>query len=134
MVRCRMVSAALLGLLVIGPTRAGDTSLARDVQPVFDRQCVACHLYESAQGGLVLEAGEAHAATVGVPSSEAKLPRVEPGNPDGSYLVHKLRGTHLSVGGNGAQMPFNADTGRGGLPSDELRLIEAWVRAGAPDN
>lgn len=123
-----------VALLCAGAAQADGISLTRDVQPVFDRHCVACHLYESAQGGLILEAGEAHGATVGIPSSEAKLPRVAPGDPNGSYLVHKLRGTHLTVGGNGAAMPFNADTGSSGLPDDERRLIEAWIRAGAPDN
>ena len=82
----------------------------------------------------MLEAGETHRATVGVPSSEAPLPRVAPGDPERSYLIHKLRGTHLKAGGSGAPMPFNADTGGNGLAKEERELIEAWVRAGAADN
>lgn len=124
--------ALLLGAPVVSTQEP--VSLARDVQPILDRHCVACHLYESPQGGLLLEAGDTHAATVAVPSTQAPLPRVAPGDPERSYLVHKLRGTHVQVGGSGAPMPFNADTGSNGLASDELQVIEAWIRAGAPDN
>lgn len=134
MVGRRRLSAASLGLLVLGPAQADGVSLARDVQPIFDRQCVTCHLYESPQGGLILEAGDTHAQTVGVPSTDSKLPRVSPGDPERSYLMYKLRGTQLAVGGKGAQMPFNAETGSSKLPKDELDLIEAWIRAGAPNN
>lgn len=134
MVGRRRFSAASLGLLVLSPAQANAVSLARDVQPIFDRQCVTCHLYESPQGDLTLEAGDTHAQTVGVPSTASKLPRVSPGDPERSYLIYKLRGTHLAVGGKGAQMPFNADTGSSGLPKDELDLVEAWIRSGAPDN
>ena len=135
MIGTRRRVAALLGsALWISGVSAGEVSLARDVQPILDRHCVACHLYESQQGGLMLEAGETHAATVGVPSTQSKLPRIAPGNPERSYLIHKLRGTHLKAGGSGAPMPFNADTGGNGLAKDELDLIEAWVRAGASNN
>jgi hypothetical protein len=134
-ISARQRAAALLGsALWMGIGSAGEVSLARDVQPILDRHCVACHLVESQQGGLLLEAGETHRATVGVPSSEAPLPRVAPGDPERSYLIQKLRGTHLKVGGSGAPMPFNADTGGNGLAKDERELIEAWVRAGAADN
>lgn len=131
----RSCIAALLGAVLGLPrVQAGEVSLSRDVQPILDRHCVACHLYESPQGGLSLEAGDAHGATVGVASSEAPLPRITPGDPARSYLVHKLRGTQARVGGSGAAMPFNADTGGSGLPREELELIERWIRAGAPDN
>lgn len=124
--------ALLLGAPVVSAQEP--VSLSRDVQPILDRHCVACHLYESPQGGLLLEAGDTHAATVNVPSTQAPLPRVAPGDPERSYLVHKLRGTHVQVGGSGAPMPFNAETGSNGLATDERRVIEAWIRAGAPDN
>ena len=135
MVAGRSSITALLGVAVgLSCAYADEVSLARDVQPILDRHCVACHLYESPQGGLSLEAGDTHGATVGVPSSEAPLPRIAPGDPERSYLVHKLRGTQASVGGSGARMPFNADTGGNGLAADELDAIERWIRAGAPDN
>ncbi len=131
----RRLWPALALVLCMPPASAqAPVSLSRDVQPILDRYCVACHLYESPQGGLLLEAGDTHAATVDVPSTQAPLPRVAPGDPERSYLVHKLRGTQLQVGGSGAPMPFNADTGTSGLATDELEVIEAWIRAGAPDN
>jgi hypothetical protein len=132
--RRRLVVALLVGLLGCANARAGEVSLSRDVQPILDRHCVACHLVESPQGGLSLEAGDTHGATVGVASSEAPLPRIAPGDVARSYLVHKLRGTQASVGGSGMRMPFNADTGGNGLAADELDTIERWIRSGAPDN
>jgi len=51
---------------------------------------------------------------------------VEPGHPERSYLVHKLRGTQLEAGGMGQPMPLESP-----LASDELALIEGWIRQGA---
>nr|AMK59267.1 hypothetical protein Saro_3541 [uncultured bacterium UPO47] len=128
------IAAWLGAALGFSYAHADAVSLSRDVQPILDRHCVACHLYESPQGSLSLEAGDTWGATVGVASSQAPLPRITPGDPARSYLVHKLRGTQARVGGSGAAMPFNADTGSSGLPREELELIERWIRAGAPDN
>jgi hypothetical protein len=48
--------------------------------------------------------------------------RVEPGNPDASFLVDKLRDRNVST-----QMPLGADP----LSEDEIAAIEAWIQAGA---
>ncbi len=53
--------------------------------------------------------------------------RVTPGQPDNSYLVHKVQNTHLDVGGSGFQMPI----GRSPLTQTEIDLIRAWISAGA---
>lgn len=114
---------------------AADTpSLAFDIQPVLDVHCVQCHLYESQQGGLMLEQGEAHAELVDAPSTQAPMPRVVPGDPDASYLMHKLRGTHLQAGGSGLRMPFGGEAGGSTLGAAQIELIADWIRAGAPDN
>jgi hypothetical protein len=66
-------------------------------------------------------------ALVGVPSVQVpSLMRVAPGDAESSYLLHKLRGTHVSVGGSGNAMPpylVLADT--------ELAQFSAWIDAGA---
>ena len=61
---------------------------------------------------------------VGVASIEVPtIPRVAPGDPDGSYLVQKLEGT-ASVGG---QMPL------GGTPLDQAVIdnVRTWILNGA---
>lgn len=125
--------AGLIALTAALPAVAAP-SLERDVQPLFDTYCVACHLLESAQAGLVLEAEESHAALVGVPSTQAPMARVTGGEPDRSYLLLKLRGTHLDAGGSGARMPFAAEGGGMHLSPAQIQTIEAWVRAGAQDD
>ncbi len=101
----------------------------RDVQPIFDANCVACHQTGGAQGNLVLEAGEAYRAIVSRPSSEGRLLRVSPGRPDQSYLYHKVNGTHLRVGGSGERMPTT-----GPLDRNSIGIIRNWISQGAnPD-
>ncbi len=56
--------------------------------------------------------------------------RVTPNQPDNSYLVHKVQGTHLDEGGVGDRMP----EGRAPLSQAEIDLIRAWVQAGAKSN
>lgn len=104
-----------------------------DVQPLYDSYCVSCHMLESAQGGLVLEQGEAHSQLVGVPSTQIEMARVTPGDPERSYLLHKLRGTHLKVGGSGLPMPYGAEVSAG-MSAAAIALIERWVAEGASDN
>ncbi len=56
--------------------------------------------------------------------------RVTPNQPDNSYLVHKVQGTHLDVGGSGSRMPL----GRSPLSQSDIDLIRAWIQAGAQSN
>ena len=66
------------------------------------------------------------AASTQVPSMD----RVEPGDSTASYFMHKLDGTHASVGGSGEQMP------RSGCCLDQAVRddIRAWIDAGANNN
>lgn len=74
----------------------------------------------------------AYRGLVGAPSTESPLLRVAPGKPDQSYLMHKLQGTHLSVGGSGDPMP-KTDPPRLLEPA-QLALFKSWIEAGAPNN
>ena len=109
-----------------------EATFAADVQPIFTANCAlsGCHLPPDPQQGMDLSAGEAYANTVNVPSMESSLDRIEPGDPEASYLVHKIRGTQSSVGGSGVQMPATGTP----LPTATINVIRSWVRAGAQNN
>lgn len=95
---------------------------------VFTPVCSPCHSGAGAPQGLRLDADNSYAALVGVPSSEVPgLLRVEPGDPDSSYLVQKLEG-RASVGG---RMPLNQPA----LPEATILVIRQWIQDGAlPDS
>ncbi len=89
---------------------------------VFTPSCAAsgCHTGDSPPEGLRLDAGFSFDNLVDVPSSEVpELLRVEPGNPDDSYLVQKIEG-NADVG---ARMPL------GGPPLDQDLIddIREWI-------
>lgn len=91
---------------------------------VFTPSCTGCHAGAAAPLGLRLEEGVAYAMLVNAPSSEVpSLLRVEPGNPDDSYLVQKLEGT-ASVGG---RMPLDGAA----LPQATIDVIRQWIIDGA---
>lgn len=112
-----------------GSSTAPGASLTKDVQPVFNANCVVCH-QGAGQAGLSLEPGLAYNNLVNVKSTESPLMRVSPGAPDKSYLINKLLGNQAQAGGSGAQMPFNAPA----LPQAQISLIQQWITLGAPNN
>jgi hypothetical protein len=62
-------------------------------------------------------------------SQQSSLDLVHPGAADLSYLVHKLRGSQLSMHGSGARMPLD-----GSLEASGLEAIISWIESGARDN
>jgi len=91
---------------------------------VFTPICTQCHIGASAPQGLRLDAANSYAMLVNVNSNEVPtLKRVNPGNPDQSYIVHKIQGNQ-AVGG---RMPL----GQAQLPQDRIDLIRQWIAAGA---
>lgn len=101
-----------------------------DIQPIFTRNCAfsGCHGGVSPQLGQHLGAGQAYGSIVNVPSVERPgFNRVTPGLPDSSYLVHKIQGTHLVVGGVGGRMPLNNTP----LSQAQIDSIRAWITDGA---
>ncbi len=79
---------------------------------------------------MALVPGKAYSHLVGVPATELDMQRVEPFQPDNSYLIHKLQGTHLEVGGSGVRMPFHQPPLKAGL----IEKFRLWIAAGAADN
>lgn len=55
---------------------------------------------------------------------------VEPGKPDVSYGLHKLKGSQASVGGKGGAMPF----GEPRAARERVDALERWIGNGALDN
>lgn len=96
---------------------------------VFSASCTQCHAGSGAPQGLDLSQGNAYSNLVNVASNEVPdLLLVDPGNPDDSYLMIKLRGGDRMAEGT-SKMPLG-----GSLSSDEIDLVSRWIADGAPDN
>jgi len=105
-------------------------TLSGDVQPIFTSTCAlsGCHAGTNPQLDMNLSEGQTFANVVNVPAMElATMNRVTPGQPNSSYLVHKVQGTHLDEGGSGFQMPIGGSP----LTQTQIDLIRAWIAAGA---
>jgi hypothetical protein len=105
-------------------------TFAGHVQPIFTANCAPCHV-GSTSGGLSLSVGASYSNLVNVPSQALpSMNRIKPNDPQNSYLLHKIKGTQGTIGGSGSQMPLN----RSPLLATDIKTIEDWVNAGAPNN
>ena len=121
-------------------------SHAVDIQPIWDASCRGddgeCH----APGGawaIPDLSDDAYGDVVDVMAIQplvngANLAYVEPGEPDQSYVLLKIRGSHLEAKGSGQQMPCAAVTpdlacsgAAPGLGEEEVAMIERWIAGGA---
>ncbi len=106
-------------------------TLAEIQASVFGPRCSGCHsgpTSSSLPSGMDLStANDSHAALVNVPSLQVAQDRVEPGDPDNSYLIRKLEG---DAGIAGSRMP------QGGpfLDQETVDMIRQWISDGAPNN
>lgn len=67
-------------------------------------------------------------ALVSAPSEDVPtMSLVEPDSLDDSYMWHKIKGTHVSVGGSGVSMPKGTKT----VSASEVSDIEQWILDGA---
>lgn len=104
-------------------------SFATDINEIFQRRgCSSGACHGNNAGGLTLTADAAanFAAIVGVQAQAEDFLRIDPGDPDDSYIVIKVEGRQ-SVG---QRMP------RGQSPLDAIDLtnIRNWISNGAPNN
>jgi len=116
------------------PSSPGTTAngpITADLQSIQDNVftpiCSVCHQGASAPEGLQLDAAHSYNMLVGMPSVEQpNLLRVKPGDPDDSYMVHKIEGL---PGIDGGQMPL----GETPLPQATIDAIRQWITNGAPN-
>jgi len=93
--------------------------------------CTNCHsnLGRNPSGGMNLLSGISYANLVGVASTgKPGAIRVIPGDPDNSYIIHKLEGRSDIIG---VRMP----RGNGPYLTDgQILVIKRWIANGAPNN
>ncbi|MCY1007223.1 hypothetical protein OV079_16995 [Nannocystis pusilla] len=102
---------------------------AAHIQPIWDAHCVVgCHTPGGTSAAWVVLSDNAFASLVERPALELpQMMRVAPGDLDGSYLWHKVNGTHIEAGGSGVSMPpAFADA----LSTDDLDTISQWIAQG----
>jgi hypothetical protein len=112
------------------PPVAGEAAFtfARVQAEVFTPSCAkaGCHVAGIAAGQLVLQAGASYGEIVGRSAiGNPSLDRVEPGDPERSYLLKKLRG---DADITGDRMPQD---GPPFLTQEQIDGIAGWIRAGA---
>ena len=121
-----------------GPTPNLQPTFASIQQEIFNTTdasgrlaCTNCHsnVGRNPSGGMNLVSGLSYASLVGVASTgKPGAVRVIPGDPENSYIIHKLEGQSDIVGvrmprGNG---PF--------LTEGQILVIKRWIANGAPNN
>jgi len=120
-----------LSLAVVGAAMvAGEQPAplyARDIEPIFLKECGDCHGADNPKKGLDLSAGKGLEHLLGVTSqSEPEYVLVKSGDPAASYLWMKLN--HTNKQGKG--MPRGLFTAKK-LPQEQLDLVGRWITAGA---
>lgn len=107
----------------------GEVTFSEDVEPMLANNCAfsGCHGTSNTQQDLVLAEGEAYNNLVDVPSREMpELDRVEPGEPDSSFLLLKLKPNPPAGGRMPQGGPYFSD--------EQIETVETWISEGAEDN
>ena len=113
-------------------SEGGDVPLAATLASiqanVFNPSCIVCHSGAGAPQGLRLDSASSFTSLVAVPSRQSgSVLLVSPGNPDQSYLIHKLEGTAAE----GEQMPLGGPP----VPQATIDFVRQWISDGAlPDS
>ena len=114
------------------PTFSSVQSQIFETTDVAGRQaCVSCHtnVGHVPSGGLNLTHDVAYDQIVNVPSKERPASMyVVPGDPDSSYLVHKVEGLPDIIG---RRMPFS---GPPYLTDGQILILKRWITTGALRN
>lgn len=112
------------------------STIQRDVFEAPDSSgrpaCTNCHTDAGGRvpsAGLNLRSGASYANLVGVASRERPgVARVAPGDPENSYLIHKIEGRPGIVG---MRMPFASANF---LTQGQILVIKRWIELGAQNN
>jgi hypothetical protein len=122
---------------ITGPTQdltPTFSSIQRDIFEAPDSSgrvaCIGCHnAVLSRFNGLDLTHAVAYANLVNVASREKPgVLRVAPGDPENSYLIHKIEGRPGIVG---LRMPFS---GAPFLTDGQILVIRRWIEEGAKND
>jgi mono/diheme cytochrome c family protein len=119
--RVPLLLAAVAGYVCLSTTAAAPEPQAavdfkRDVLPVLEAKCLACHGARDKKGKLDLRTRAA------MLKGGSTGPAIEPGKPDKSLLIELI---HFN------EMPPKKSKER--VTADEMRLLKAWIEAGAPE-
>lgn len=112
----------------------GGISHAADIQPIWNDNCLGAGCHSAGQTAPTLE-GDAYGVIVNGVSTTASIPLIAPGESLGSYITHKLLGSHLlteaeggcGCAGGGSLMPLGAAK----LDDDTIALVRQWIDEGA---
>lgn len=119
-------NATILACLLTAGLSAGcgnEVSFQRDVNPVLQKNCAACH---TAGGAGYVASGFSVTSYDSVMKGTKFGPIITPGVSISSTLVLLLEGkAHPSI-----QMPRDSKP----LPPQEIDLIKRWINAGAKNN
>lgn len=109
------------------PTPAPTVSLATDIQPIFNANCIGCHSATGVAGFLSLASGAAYGNLVNKPATKTSGTLVIPGNSANSVLYQRISNVGLPAGA--AQMPIGSV-----LSAANQNLVKTWIDQGANNN
>ncbi len=113
-----LVCLLLLATPGTGAIRADDpVDFVRDVRPIFERHCAACHGPQKQRSGLRLD----RKASV-LAGGDVHGPSIVPGQPDASPLLELVTSDDAAE-----RMPPKGD----GLSEAEIGTLRAWIARGA---
>jgi len=119
-----------------GGAPSGAVSFNEDIQPILNRRCTSCHNAIKPRGQLDLTSPSSYSHLVNVAASSTcgdvipGVPRVKPGDKEGSMLWRKTRPDPSRCLN---PMP-NGSAGLGIIAPDDFDKVERWIEQGALDN
>lgn len=114
-----LAAPLLTGAALSGPgAQAQPTDTWATLAPLLAERCVMCHNASAAAAGLRLDSLE------GVKKGSTRGPVVQAGNPAGSEIVRRVKGSSLP------RMPM---TGPPWLADADVARLERWISAGLPE-
>ena len=90
---------------------------SRDIRPIFNQNCVACHGGVRQKNGVSFIFRE---AALGI--GKSGRPTIVPGDPDASELMARAASTDPDT-----RMPYHAPP----LPPEQIALLRRWIKEGA---
>src|SRR5437773_9350191 len=94
-----------------------EVRFSRDIRPIFNQNCVACHGGVRQKNGVSFIFRE---AALGI--GKSGRPTIVPGDPDASELMARAASTDPDT-----RMPYHAPP----LPPEQIALLRRWIKEGA---